>query len=138
MLVSCIIPSLSLCCLVFLLGQFPYHLGFLGPFYSFGYPQPISFLRTSLAHLIISYFLHSHRPLLKSFRLPQPNYHILYFWVYWTSNQSHLLIPFFRLLRPVFICFLLLMILMGLLLHSLRLSWAHLLSLGPFYYFVGL
>ena len=43
MLVSCIIPSLSLCCPVFLLGQFPYHLGL---------PWPILFLWTSSACFI--------------------------------------------------------------------------------------
>ena len=74
----------------------------------------------------------------KNFRLPYPNYHILYFWVYWPLNQSHLLILFFRLLWPIFACFLLLMIPLGLLLPSLRLPWAHLLSLEPFYYFVRL
>ena len=74
----------------------------------------------------------------KTFGLPWPNYHILYFWVYWPLNQPHLLIHFFGLLRPIFTCFLLLTIPMGLLLPSLGLSWAHFLSLGSFYYFVGL
>ena len=39
-------------------------LGFLGPFHSFGYLWPVSFLGASLAHLILSYFLYSNRLLL--------------------------------------------------------------------------
>ena len=56
----------------------------------------------SLAHFISLGILNpSHSFLLlsflwvfaKSFELSQPNYHILYFCVYWPLNQSHLLIP---------------------------------------------
>ena len=93
--------------------------GILGPFHSF---LPLTFLWAFA----------------KFFGLPQPNYHILYFWVYWPLNQSHLLIPFFGLIQPVFSFFLFLMIPMGLPFLSLRLPWARLLSLGSFYYFVGL
>ena len=113
-------------------------LGFLGPFYSFGYPRPISFLGASLAHLTLSYFLHSYGFLLKYFRLPWSNYHILYFWVYWPLNHPHLLILFFGFFRPIFACFLLLMIPMVLLLPFLGFLWAHLFFLGSFYYFVDL
>ena len=70
-------------------------LGFLSLFYSFGHPWPVSFLGASLSHLIL--FLFSTFPWVfaKSFELPRPNYHILYFWVYWPLNQPHLLIHFF-------------------------------------------
>ena len=132
-------------------------LGFLSPFYSFGHPWPVSFLWAFLACFIplsilgpfhslghpwpISLFPTSYIPIgfcqnISSF--PPPNYYILYFWVYWHLNHPHLLIPFFGLLWPISACFLLLMILMGLLLLYLGLPWAHLFSLGPFYYFVGL
>ena len=91
----CIIFSLSLRYLVFLLGLFSYHLGL---------PQPILFLWTSLACFIPWGILISSHSFLfptfpwvfaKSFELPRPNYHILYFWVYWPLNQPHLLIHFF-------------------------------------------
>ena len=102
-----------------LLGLFGlfHSLGILGPFHSF---LPLSF---SWAFA-------------KSFELPWPNYHILCLWVYLPANQSHLPIPFFRLLWPLFAFFLFLMILMSLLLHSFGLSqpvcflWAHLLFCG--------
>ena len=74
--------------------------------------------------------------LAKSFKLPRPNYHIFYFWVYWPAFEPiSFTNSFFGLLRPIFASFLLLIILMGLRLPSF---WAHLLSLGPFYYFLGL
>ena len=57
--------------------------GILGPFHSF---LPLTFLWAFA----------------KFFGLPQPNYYILYFWIYWPLNQSHLLIPFFGLIQPVF------------------------------------
>ena len=63
----CIIPSLSSRHLVFLLGQFLYHLGLR---------RPILFLWASLAYLILTFPW----AFAKSFELPQPNYHILYFW----------------------------------------------------------
>ena len=97
----------------------PFHsLSILGPFYS---------------------FLHFTFPWVfaKSFRLPWPNYHVLYLWVYQHLNQSHLLIPFFRLLRPIVAFFSFFTIQMGLLLHSLGLPqpvcflWSHLLFYGP-------
>ena len=99
-----------------LFGLF-HSLGILGPFHSF---LPLSF---SWAFA-------------KSFELPWPNYHILCLWVYLPANQSHLPIPFFGLLWPLFAFFLFLMILMSLLLHSFGLSqpvcflWAHLLFCG--------
>ena len=51
-------------------------LGILGPFHSFKHPLPISFLGASLAHLILTFSW----VFAKSFRFPQSNYHILYFW----------------------------------------------------------
>ena len=95
------------------------------PFHSFGHPWPIS-------------FLHSHGLLrnLSGFSVPITISFI--FGVCWPLHQSHLLIHFFGLFRPIFTYFLLLTILMGLLLPSLGLLWAYLLSLGSFYYFVGL
>ena len=100
-----------------------YSLGILGLFHSLEHPWPISFLGTSLAHFIpwasstrfiprgILDPFHSFILLTfpwifaKYFGLPKPNYHILYFWVYWPLNQSHLLIPFLGLLRPYLLSF---------------------------------
>ena len=105
-------------------------LGFPGPFYSLGILGPFHFL----GHLWpISFFPTSYIPMGFLGLIT-----ILYFWVYWLLNQSHLLIPLFGLLHPLFAFFPLLMILTGLLLHYLGLSWAHLLFLVPFYYFTGL
>ena len=42
----------------------------------------------------------------KSFGLLRPNYHVLYLWIHWPLNRSHLLIRFFGLFRPVFDFFL--------------------------------
>ena len=105
----------------------PFHfLGLFGLFHSLGILGPFhSFLPLSFSQVFA-----------KSFKLPWPNYHILCLWVYWPVNQSHLPIPFFGLLRPLFAFFLFLMILMSLLLHSFGLSqpvcflWAHLLFCG--------
>lgn len=88
-----------------LLGLFSYHLRL---------PRPILFLWASLARFIPWGILGpSHSFLLltfpwafaKSFRLSWPNYHILYFWVYWPLNQPHLLIPFFGA-PPAHLCLL--------------------------------
>ena len=49
------------------LGLFSCCSSFLGPFYSFGHPQPIL-------------ILHSHGFLLSLLGFPSPNYHILFFW----------------------------------------------------------
>ena len=104
------LASLSLHYPVFLLGQFSYHLRL---------PRPILFLWASSTRFIPFGLLGpSHFFLLLtfswafaiSFALSWLNYHIFYFWVYWLLNQSHLLIPFFGLLWPIFTCFLLLMI----------------------------
>ena len=73
-----------------------YSLGIFGPFYSLGHSRPISF----------SFFFTFPWALVKFFGLPWPNCHILFFWVYWPSNQFHLPIPLFGLLRFCFICFL--------------------------------
>ena len=90
-------------------------LGFPGPSYSLGILGPF--------HSFLLFFTFPWA-LTKSFELPWPSWHILFLWVYWHSNQSHLLIPFFRLLQPIlFAFFLFLMISMSLLLHSLELPW---------------
>ena len=112
-----------------------------------GHPWPVLFLWASSTCFIPWGILGSSHSFIllmfpwafvKSFGLLWPNYHIFYFWVYWPLNQSHLLIPSFGLLWSIFTCFLLLIIPMGLLLPFLRFPWARLLSLEPFYYFVGL
>ena len=102
--------------------------GFLGSFYSLGIFSPFHSLGIlgPLHYFILLTFPWTFA---KSFRLPKPNCHILYLWVYWPSNQSHLLIPLFGLLPPIFAFFLFLMILMSLL-NSLEILWARLLSLG--------
>ena len=51
-------------------------LGILGPFHSFEHTLPVSFIGASLAHLILTFSW----VFAKSFRFPQSNYHILYFW----------------------------------------------------------
>ena len=86
-------------------------LGILDLLYSFGHPWPIL-------------FLHSHRRLLCLFAFPGPIIISFTFEVCWSLYQSHLLIPFFRLLRPIFACFPFLIIPIGLQLPSLG-------SLGP-------
>ena len=86
-------------------------LGILDLLYSFGHPWPIL-------------FLHSHRRLLCLFGFPGPIIISFTFEVCWSLYQSHLLIPFFRLLRPIFACFPFLIIPIGLQLPSLG-------SLGP-------
>ena len=49
----------------------PYNiLGFLGPFYSLGILSPFHSLGASLAHFILSYFLHSHGLLLNLLGFP--------------------------------------------------------------------
>ena len=51
------------------------HLGILGSFHSFGHPRPVSFIRASLAPLILTFPW----AFTKSLGLPWPDYHILYF-----------------------------------------------------------
>ena len=110
---------------------------FLGPFYSLGIFGPFHFL--GILGPFHSFLLLTFPwAFAKSFGLPWPNYHILYPWVYWPSNQSHLLISFFGLLQPLFTFFLFLTILMGLLLHHLGLPWPVCSLWEPLYYFVGL
>ena len=112
-------------CLAFLLGQCIQHHRVPRPISFFGHPWPISFFPT----FYILVFA-------KSFGFPWSNYHILCLWVYWPSNQSHLLIPFFGLLRSVFAFFPFLTIPMNLLLYFLGLPrsvyflWGHLLFCG--------
>ena len=86
-------------------------LGFLGPFYSIGHPWPIP-------------FLHSHELFLCLFGFPRLTTIFFTFGACWPLYQPHLLILFFGLLRPLFACFLLLIIPMSLLLPFLG-------SLGP-------
>ena len=90
-------------------------LGILDPLNSFGHPRPIP-------------FLHSHRLLLNLSGFPGPTTMSFTFEVCWLLHKPHLLIPFFRLLRPIFACFPFLIIPMSLLLPSLG-------SLGLFVFF---
>ena len=89
--------------------------GFLGPFYSFRHPQPISFPQASSAHSNPSF------PLVfaKSFRLPQPKlpYHLLSGFIGFSTDPIYL-VPSFGLLWPIFACFPFLIMSMGLLLLS--------------------
>ena len=101
-------------------------LGILGPFYSFGIIGPF------YSYIPMGFLLN-----LSGFLEP-----IIIFFTFglcWPLHQTHLLIPFFRLLRPTFACFPFLIIPMGLLLSFLG-------FLGPvcflcgifsFYYFIG-
>ena len=101
-------------------------LGILGPFYSFGIIGPF------YSYIPMGFLLN-----LSGFLEP-----IIIFFTFglcWPLHQTHLLIPFFGLLRPTFACFPFLIIPMGLLLSFLG-------FLGPvcflcgifsFYYFIG-
>ena len=89
-------------------------LGFPGPFYSLGHPQPISFFPS---------FLHSHGLLLISLGSPDPIATSFSFG--FIGLQTNPIFQFFSLgsSAPFFAFFLFLMIPMGLLLHSLELPW---------------
>ena len=131
----CIFPLLSSHCLVFSVGLILISswaslahfipLGILDPLHSFWNPWPIP-------------FLHSHGLLLNLSGFFGPITISLTFGVCWPLHQPHLLIPFFGLLRPIFTCFLFLMILMVLLLPSLSSLGPICFSWGLFYYFIGL
>ena len=101
-------------------------------------PLDIPGLLHSFRHPWLISFLQSQGLLLNLLGFPNLITISLTFGVCWPLHQSHLLIPFFGLLQSIFACFLLLTIPIGLLLPSLGLPWAYLLSLRPFYYFVGL
>ena len=110
-------------------------LGFLGPFYSFGHPWSVLFLWHHRPIL----FLDSHGLLLNLSGFLEPIIIFFTFGLCWPLHQTHLLIPFFGLLRPTFACFPFLIIPMGLILSFLG-------FLGPvcflcgifsFYYFIG-
>ena len=81
-------------------------LGILDPLYPFGHPWPIL-------------FLHSHKLLLHHLGFPDLITTPFAFKACWPLYQPHLLIHFFRFLRPIFACFPFLIIPMGLLLPSL-------------------
>ena len=106
-------------------------MGFLGPFYSFRHPRTASFLWASLAHLILTFPW----AFAKSFGLPRPNYHILYFW----GLLAFAPIPFtnFSLWAPLtHLCLLSTSYdFHGLATSFSGLPWAHLLSLEPFFLF---
>ena len=90
-------------------------LGFLGPFYSFDIPSPLH----SFGHHQAISLLHSHG-ILRNLS----GFHILItisftFGVCWPLHHSYLLISLFGLLQPIFACFLLIVIPMGLLLPFL-------------------
>ena len=108
-------------------------LGFLGLLYSFGHPRLASFIWASSAHSKPSFPL----AFARSFGLPWPNYHILYFrgllaFLPTPSTNSFLWAPLahFCLLSTSYNSH-------GLTTSFFGLSWARLLSLGPFYYFIG-
>ena len=79
-------------------------LGILGLFPFLGHPRPIL-------------ILYSDGPLLSLLGFPGPNYHILHPWDLWAFHQplTHL-IHYFGPLWPILVCFLFLIIPMGLLL----------------------
>ena len=93
-------------------------LGILDPLYPFGHPWPIL-------------FLHSHKLLLHHLGFPNLITTPFAFKACWPLYQPHLLIHFFRFLRPIFACFPFLIIPIGLLLPCLG-------SLGPVCFLWGL
>ena len=112
-------------------------LGFLGPFYSLGILGPLYSLgilgpfRTFLPFFTFPWVF------AKSFGFLWPNCHILFLWVYYPSNQSHLPILFSGLLQHVF-CFLSISHdSHGLATSFFGASLAHLLSLKLLCYFAG-
>ena len=106
-------------------------LGFLGPFYSFRHPQPASFLWASSGHLTLTFPW----DFAKSFGLPHPNYHILYFWGL-LAFASFLFTNFSLWAPPTHICLLSTYCdSHGLSTSFSGLPWAYLLSLGPFFLF---
>ena len=88
-------------------------LGFLGPFYSFGHPRPVSFPRASPAHSNLSFPW----AFVKSFGLSQPKlpYPLLSGFIGFPTNPI-CLVSSFGLLRPIFAYFPFLIMPMGLLL----------------------
>ena len=108
-------------------------LGFLGPFHSFGYFQPVLFLWASLTHSILTFpwlllcLLEFSSPITISFT----------FGVHWPLYQPHLLIHFFWAPLTHFCLLFIAYNSHGLTTFFFGLHWANLLSLGPFYYFIG-
>ena len=90
-------------------------LGFLGLFYSFGHPRPVSFPRASLVHSNLSF------PWVfaKSFGLLRPKlpYPLLSRFIGFSINPIYLVLSF-ELLQPIFTYFPFLIMPMGLLLYS--------------------
>ena len=102
-------------------------LGILGPFHFLGHHPPISFHWVSLAHSSPSFSW----VFAKSFELPDPNYHILYFRGLWTFPPTpSYLVPSFGLFQPIFTCFPFLIMPMGLPFLSLG-------SFRPIYFIWG-
>ena len=106
--------------------------GFLGPFHFLGHPQPISFPWVSLAHSNSSF------PWVFTSLLGflNPNYHILYFWDFPPTLYSLNSLLWASLAHTFVLS-------ISLNAHEFttsfsRLLWAHLLSLRPFCYFLGL
>ena len=89
--------------------------GFLGPFYSFWHPRLVSFPQASPAHSNPSFLW----GFAKFFGLPLPKlpYPLLSGFIGFSTNPIYL-VPSFGLLRPIFVCFPFLIMLMGLLLLS--------------------
>ena len=108
-------PLLNSHCPVLLLGSFSYYFGLLWPISSiWGFLSPLHFF----GHPWLIPLLHSYGLPLNLSGFP-------------TQLPYHLLIPYLRLLRPIFAWLPFLMIPMGFL-------WAYLLYLWPFYHFIGL
>ena len=107
----------------------------LGPFYSFGHPQPVSFPRTSLVHSNPSFPW----AFAKSFGLPQPKlpYPLLSGLIGFFTNPY--LLNSFLWVPSAHSCLLSISHnVHGFTASFFKLLWVHLLSLRPFYYFTGL
>ena len=99
-------------------------LGIPSLLYSFEHPWPIL-------------FLHSHGLLLRLLDFSGPITISFTFEIHWPLYQSHLLIPFFWALLNHFCLLSISYNSHGLITSFFRLTWAHLLSLELFYYFIG-
>ena len=108
--------------------------GFLGPFYSFGHLQPVSFPRASLT------FSNPSFPWVftKSFGFPAQITISFTFGVYRLFHQPHLLNSFLWAPSAHFFLLSISHNAHGFTISFFELLWARLLSLRPFYYFRGL
>ena len=111
--------------LVLPFGLFSLCSSFLGQFYSFGHPRPIL-------------ILHSHGFLLSLLGFPNPNYHILFFWDLLAFPPTPFTSSFLWAPSAHFCLLSIPHNAHGFTTFFFGLPWAHLLPLGPFYYFIGL